>query len=116
MITEEKIAETFVSTLNGIMTLYLDEAESSDYPYGVYAITQTYNRTKDGLSSITASITLMVVSKDFDEADTLTKNALAAVEDAMNSDSFFAQAVTKQPNCVDGIWIIETNYTIKQVK
>ena len=92
----------------------LSEAEEDKYPYAVYDMTSTSLRDKDGIYAFSGDTTIRVVSNDPDEADTQAAAIQSAIATGMNDESFSSRLDDCKKECVDGIWTIEMNYTLKQ--
>ena len=92
----------------------LSEAETDNYPYAVYDMTSTPLRDKDGIYAFSGDTKIRVVSNDPEEVDMQAAAIKSAIDTGMNDVYFSARMEDYQKDCVDGIWTIEMNYTLKQ--
>ncbi len=93
--------------------IVLSEAETNGYPFVTYEMTVNPVRSKDGVHSFTGLTTIRIVSDDFDDADALRATVEAAVE-GMAGSTYSVRLTAVDKDCLDGIWTIELNYTLKQ--
>ena len=112
----ESIGTKLSTLLASIVPLNLAEAATEAYPYAVYDQTLSYNRTKDAVDSITANTEIHVYSKIFSEANTIAGSIITKLETDMRDATYVATLRTVDKDCVSGIWDIQLNYTIKQLK
>lgn len=110
----ERIGQQLTSIVSPLVPFYLNEAETGSYPYAVYTYDVEPLETKDGVHHITAGVSLTVVSNDFDEAHEIARSISDAVESDMRGDGFFSALRSTASDCVDGVWLITQEYTIKQ--
>ena len=94
--------------------VYLSEAETDDYPYVVFDITSSPLRDKDGVYGFRADTKIRVVGNSFNVIDPIQAGIQDAIEDEMNDGTFSARLLDATKECVDGIWTVELNYTLKQ--
>lgn len=110
----ERIGKKLTEILAPIVSLNLSEAETEAYPYAVYDYNPIPTYTKDGIVGYSADVTLAVVSTQFDEADRIRQEVM----DSINTigDGFSVMLQEWSPECVEGIWIIQILFNIKQTK
>ena len=109
----ESIGEMLVTRVGLVVPLFLAEAATEAYPYAVYELTATQFRTKDGVYKITAEPRIRIYDTDFDTADTKATAIRAAVE--ISSDQYIVEFRSVSKDCVDGVWVSELVYFVKQV-
>lgn len=111
--------ETLRSTLETILSeagvnLWLSEAETRDYPYVTYEMTVNPLRTKDGLYGFLGTTVIRVVSDHIEEAEVNLAKVETAVAEGMSDTTYSSRLVSVDKDCVDGVWTLELNYTLKQ--
>ena len=111
----ESIGTKLTSLIATIVPLNLSEAATDAYPYAVYDQTLTYRRTKDGVAAITADCTIHVYDKVFATAETKAQAIISKLETDMRDTQYVATLRTVDRDCVQEIWDIQLNYTIKQL-
>ena len=109
----ERIGAYLTSLCGEIVPFYLAEAETETYPYAVYEQTVQTFYTKDGVYKFTADSYIRVYSKDFDEAQTKVDLIQAAITAHVDS-AFVIQHRATTKDCVEGVWVIELLYFVKQ--
>ena len=112
----ESIGTQLVSLLASVIPLNLSEAATEEYPYAVYDQTLTYLRDKDGVYAITADTDIHIYGKDFSTVETKAESIISTLETSMRGDTYVATLRTVNRDCVDEVWDIQLNYTIKQLK
>jgi hypothetical protein len=112
----ESISTQLVTLLSEIIPLNLAEAATEEYPYAVYDQTLTYNRTKDGVYAITADTDIHIYGKDFSVVEGKAALIITTLEEDMRNDTYVATLRTVNRDCVNEVWDIQLNYTIKQLK
>lgn len=112
----ERIAIKLTQLIADIVPLNLSEAETENYPYAVYDYTPVPYYTKDGVYKYSADVELVIVSKDYDEAQQISDEVASALAEGMHDQEFFATARNVNADCTEGIWSITMNYTINQYK
>lgn len=110
----EQIKDTLVAAIGDIAPIFLDEAEVDEFPFVTYDITITPFYTKDGVYKLVADIRIYCISKDPDEAKSISGQVKAAIAEQMTEGQFHAVERDTTPKCYEGIWDIETNYQITQ--
>jgi len=109
----DSLRAILVYTCKSVCPLVLSEDEVDDFPYAVYDMTTTALSDKDGIYAYSGETKLRVVSNDKSEADT-TAAALQSAISALRGGTISARLVDVTKECVEGIWTIEINYTLKQ--
>lgn len=116
----ETIGIMLTGVCKGIVPFYLFEAETEAYPYAVYEMTTQEFRTKDGVYKITADVYIRVYSDDADVAiqkSDLIKAALDAYTGAPDHvGQYVIQHQLTNRACTEGVWEIELQYFIKQLR
>lgn len=110
----DNLRSRLVSSLSDVIALTLSEAEVDGYPYAVYDMTTTPLVDKDGIWGFEGDCKIRVVSDNPNEADAIYGAILEAVEEGMRDETYFSVLDDVTKECVDGIWTIEMNYTLKQ--
>ena len=110
----DALREKLVYVCANAADLYLSETEKDSYPYVVYDMTTTAQMTKDGISAFIGDTKIRVVGQVLENLDTTRAAIESAIASGMHDTQFssYLRDVTKE--CVDGIWTIEMNYTLKQ--
>ena len=112
----ESLHTRLVSVLNAAeVSPALSEDEINGYPYVTFELPVEYTYTKDGVVGIVGNLTIRSVSDDFDEADELRSTMEAAIASGFAGPIYTARLTDVRKDCMDGIWIIELNYTLKQL-
>lgn len=112
----DRIGIEFTHRVAPIVPLSLVEAETESYPYAVYNIDTTPVWTKDGVDHLNASVSLDIVSDDFDQANDISEAVAQTMEPDNQEGAISAKLLDTSVNCYEGIWIITQNYRIKQLK
>ena len=112
----ESIGAKFVEVITPLVHINLSEAESSNYPYAVYDQTLTYRRNKDGVDNIGATSDIHIYGKDFAQVDGIAAGIAAAVKEEMQNDTYYAVLRTVDKTCTEGVWDIQMNYSVRQLK
>lgn len=112
---EDQIGKSVVEAVKDILPFFLSEAESDEYPYGVYFYTPEYSSTKDGIYKIATDMTVQIYSDDFDVAWSKSEAVKTAIMAEMNSGKFFTRISSTSKTCVERVWNIETIYRIIQI-
>lgn len=94
--------------------LYLSEAETKGYPYAVFDMTTNPLVDKDGVYGYMGDCKIRLVSDNVNEIDPLCATVQSAIFTGMRDSVFFSKLVDVTKECVDDIWTIELNYTLKQ--
>lgn len=110
----DTISEQFFSAMDGIVPVFLSEAETEVYPYAVYRSTVSTRYTKDGPNSAYSVLTCDVYGKDYDECYGIADAINDAVEEKMNTDEFHSQLYECTASCTGGTWDITMTFHIKQ--
>lgn len=104
---------TYVCAAAGVV-LALSEAETDNYPYAVYDMTTSPLVDKDGVYGFLGDAKIRLVSDDVNAVDTLCATVESAILSGMRDTAFFSKLVDVTKECVDDIWTIELNYTLRQ--
>ena len=112
----DNLRATLVSAIQPIVPIRLSEAETNDYPFAVYDMTSEQLRDKDGVYGYSGATRISVVSESFDEADAIRASIEAAVDSAFVRPDYFSRLQSVEKDCIQGVWIIELNYILKQYK
>lgn len=104
---------TYVCATAGV-NLHLSEAETDNYPYAVYDMTTNPLLDKDGVYGYMGDCKIRLVSDNVGDIDTLCATVQSAILTGMRDSDFFSKLVDVTKECVDDIWTIELNYTLKQ--
>jgi len=110
----ESLRDKLVSILSQVVTLHLSEAEVEDYPYAVYDMTSNPVMDKDGVARYEGETKITLVSDDFDEIETLRPQVEQAILSGMRDSVFSSRLIDVTKECMEGIWTIELNYTLRQ--
>lgn len=102
-----------VLTQAGI-SIELSEAETDKYPYVTYEMTVNPIRDKDGIRGYSGITVVRAISDDFDEADGLADEVIEVIGDTMMDATFSSRLTAVEKDCVNGVWTIELNYTLRQ--
>ena len=113
------ITETLRTTLEAVLSaagvnLWLSEAETRDYPYVTYEMTVNPLRSKDGVYGSLGNTLIRVVSDNIEEAEVNLTKVVAAVEEGLSDNTYSSRLISIDKDCVDGVWTLELNYTLKQ--
>lgn len=112
----DRIGIEFTSRVAPLVPLSLVEAETEEYPYAVYNIDTETVMSKDGVHHLSASVSLDIVSDDFEQANNIA-HSVSEVMGPFNQDGDMVAALRDTSvNCYEGIWIITQNYRINQYK
>lgn len=112
----ETLRDTLASVIEATgVPVNQSEAESGVYPFVTYEMTVNPLRTKDGVYGYLGTSIIHIVSNDFDEADAVREAVEEAIEAAMVTEKYSARETSIDKDCLDGIWTIELNYTLKQL-
>ena len=110
--------ETIGIRLNELISKYVDiylaEAETEEYPYAVYTPDITPVYVKDGIHHYRADVVITVYAKDLDIINPIVDKILDTVAADMSGGKFSARLTRDHPDCMDGVWSRELNYTINQ--
>lgn len=115
----ESIADMLNALCRDIISFYLSEAATEDYPYAVFEYTPQEHRTKDGIYKITADVYIHVYSRDSIEAETKAaaiKSALDAFDEdeTDNAGKYNLVQQASSETCTEGIWRYELHYFVRQ--
>lgn len=111
----ESLHTRLVSVLNAAEVYpALSEDEIAGYPYVTFEMPVEYGYTKDGAYRIVGNLTVRSVSDDFDAAEALRSVIEAAIAGGFSGPEYTARLAEVRKDCMDGIWIIEQDYTLKQ--
>ena len=110
----DSLRAKLVYVCKDVCRLVLSEDEVNDYPYAVYDMTTTALSDKDGVYAYSGDTKIRVVSDSKSEADTTATAIQGVISSSMRDSSFFSQLMDVTKECVEGIWTIEMNYTLKQ--
>jgi len=103
----------------------LSEDEIDRYPYVTFELPVEYRYDKDGAYKIVGSLTIRSVSDDIDEAEAFSASIQAAIAEdfagavegeAYEGVRFTARLLDSREDCMDGVWVIELDYTLNQYK
>lgn len=112
------MAETIGIRLNqlieGIVPFYFSEAQTKDYPYAVYSLTSTPIYTKDGIHHYDASVQIDIYSESLEEADSISKEILNALDRGMKNSEYYARLSSMTKECMENVWDVNLNFTCKQ--
>lgn len=111
---KDSLRDKLVYVCRDICRLVLSEDEQKSYPYAVYDMTSEARSDKDGVYAYSAETKIRIVSDDPDEVDTTADAVRAAIESGMRDSVFFSRLVNSAKECVEGVWTVEMNYTLKQ--
>ena len=102
------------SILASIAGINLSEADASSGPYVVYDLTTAPVLSKDGIESYRGDAKFRIVGRDIDTLDVIRASVESAIASGMRDGVFgsFLLDITKE--CVEDLWTIELNYTLKQ--
>ncbi len=103
-----------VAVLSAIAPVHLSEAEVDGYPYIVYDMETTPIADKDGVHRFDGDTKIRIVSDDKSAADALMSPVQSAIMAGMRDAVFSSHLTSVGKECVDGIWTIELNYTLRQ--
>lgn len=113
----------------------LSEDEAECYPYVTFELPCEYRYDKDGPYKIVGNLTIRSVSDDFDEADALRAgieeaigqgftgapvNIMSVPEDenqeptVLETVYYRARLTDVRKDCMNGIWVIESDYILNQ--
>ncbi len=132
----ERLHTQLVSTLRAAgINPALSEDEIDSYPYVTFELPVEYRYTKDGPYKIVGNLTIRSVSDDVDEAETLQAGIMDAIATGFNGTPVDIMDVPEDPeeqptvletvyytarltdvrkDCMDGVWVIELDYTLNQ--
>lgn len=99
-----------------LQQFYLSQAASEVYPYATYDCDTTPYYDKDGVYKYQASTIVRVVSDRYTEAADKAEAIVSAIASGMHEGTHIASAPSRRSDCREGIWTIELQYTIKQVR
>lgn len=109
----ESIGTHLTSICEEIVPFYLSEAETEAYPYAVYEQTVQAFRTKDGVYKYTTDSYIRIYSNDFDEAQAKADLVCGAL-DSQSDGQYVIRHRSTSKDCVEGVWVIELLYFVKQ--
>lgn len=112
----ESIGAKFKEVITPLVHINLSEAESGNYPYAVYDQTLTYRRNKDGVDNIGATSDIHIYGRVLEELDGIAAGIAAAVVEEMQNDTYYAVLRTVDKTCTEGVWDIQMNYSVRQLK
>ena len=92
----------------------LSEEEKQSFPYAVYDMTSEALVDKDGIYAYSGDTKIRVVSNDPNEVDTTAAAIQGAIANGMQDSYFSSRLIDSTKECVEGIWSLEMNYTLKQ--
>lgn len=110
----DSLREKLNSVLSPLGGVHLSEAEVDTYPYVVVDLPTTPLRDKDGIYGFSGEARIRVVGDNFDICDGIGGDIIAAIAREMHDDVFNSILKDIDKECVDGVWTIELNYTLKQ--
>lgn len=110
----DSLRAKLISVCAGVIDFQLSEAETDSYPYAVYDMTTNPLVDKDGVYGYMGDCKIRLVSDDVDTIDALRARVESAILTGMRDAIFFSRLVDVTKECVDDIWTIEMNYTLKQ--
>ena len=103
------------AVLSGVTTrVNLSEAETEEYPYVVFDITSSPLRDKAGVWGFSGDTKIRIVGDDIFNVEPLLDDIEDAISSEMSDGVFSSKLIDTSKECVDGIWTIELNYTLKQ--
>lgn len=103
-----------VDTISNVVEVHLSEASEETYPYVVYDMTTSPDLSKDGIEGYTGDAKIRIVGQSLDALDDLRNDIQLTIEEEMHSDVYGAFLVDVTKECVEDLWTIEMNYTLKQ--
>lgn len=109
----DSLRAILVYACKDVCPLVLSEDEVKTYPYAVYDMTTAPLQDKDSIYAFVGDTRVRVVSNDKSEADTKVAALQTAIL-ALRNETIFTKLVDVNKECVEGIWIIEMNYILKQ--
>jgi len=116
----ETIGIMLADVCKPILPFYLAEAEVDSYPYAVCEQTIQEFRTKDGVYKITSDCYIRVHSDDPDEALAKANQIKAALDSytgfPFDVDKYVIRHQGTTQDCTEGIWQVELQYFVKQIK
>ncbi len=110
----DALRQKLTYTCEGVIHFNLSEAEQDTYPYAVYDMTTVPLKDKDGVYGYSGDTTIRLVGPDRIALDVLRTGIESAILSGFGSPDFFSKLVDVTKECVDGMWIIEMTYTLKQ--
>lgn len=110
----DSLRAKLVSVCKSVCQIVLSEDEAEGYPYAVYDMTTVPMLDKDGVCAFSGDCKIRVVSDKKNEADTTAIALQAAIAAQMRSSAFNSRLDDVTKDCVDNLWTIEHNYTLKQ--
>lgn len=110
----KKIGEDFETAVSGIVTCYLAEAETNEYPFLVYDQFTTPVVTKDGIEGFDALLACTIYGRDPDEVEDIAGAVSAAVMTAECMQPYGLHPETIDRDCNNGIWEYSLAWNIHQ--
>ncbi len=110
----DSLRDKLSDVLDPVIEIDLSEAETSEYPYAVYDMETSPVMTKDGIARFDGDTRIRIVSNSFDEADLIRGQIVSAISAGMHDQVFSSRLLSTTKECVEGIWTIELNYTLRQ--
>ena len=110
----DSLRERLMSVLTPLCDAHLSEAEVDGYPFAVVDLTTAPRRSKDGIYAYTGDARIRIVGDDFDIIDQIRSEVEGDIAMQMHDGTFHSSLTDVDKECVDGIWTIELNYTLKQ--
>ena len=110
----DSLRAKLVSILSSVATIHLSEASKDSYPWVVYDMTTAPLLSKDGVEGFRGEAKIRIVGDDFDALDTLRASVESAISTGMHDSTFGSWLISTDKECVEDLWTIELNYTLKQ--
>lgn len=110
----DSLRAKLTDTCKSVISLNLSEAEQDTYPYAVYDMTTVPLMDKDGVYGFSGDTTIRIVGPEKQSLEVLRAGIESAILSGMNDSAFTSKRNDTTKECVDGMWIIELTYTLKQ--
>ena len=110
----DSLRAKLTDTCKSVISLNLSEAEQDTYPYAVYDMTTVPLMDKDGVYGFSGDTTIRIVGPEKQSLEVLRAGIESAILSGMNDSAFTSKLNDTTKECVDGMWIIELTYTLKQ--
>lgn len=110
----DSLRDKLVNVLADVVPIYLSEADKEAYPWAVCDMTTHPVQDKDGVCGYTGDATIRLVGQDPAELDPLRAAVESAIATGMRDGTFGSRLTDITKECVEDVWTIELNYTLKQ--
>ena len=110
----DSLRDKLVNVLADVVPIYLSEADTEAYPWAVCDMTTHPVQDKDGVCGYTGDATIRLVGQDPGALDTLRSSVESAIATGMHDSTFGSWLISTDKECVEDLWTIELNYTLKQ--